>query len=73
MVYGQPPNTLIVLCVSSLRSLMLDQTKQFSEKGLSVDYVGSSEEQAHARVVSAGVHESRDFVVQLTLERAVEN
>lgn len=50
MVYGRPPNTSIVLCVSPLRSLMLDQTKQFSAKGLSVDYVGSSEEQAHERI-----------------------
>ena len=38
----------IVLCVSPLTSLMLDQCSKFSSKGLSVDFVGEAQESSEA-------------------------
>ena len=43
-VRGRPPNSSIVLCVSPLISLMVDQKEQYSKRGLAVDFVGSGEE-----------------------------
>ena len=50
LYYRRPPSTSIVICISPLVSLMQDQREKFSPRGLTVDYVGSSDEGAHERI-----------------------
>ena len=49
-IRDRPPSTSIVLCVSLLISLMVDQKEQYRKRGLAVEYIGSGEERAQERV-----------------------
>ena len=49
-VLSRPPSTSIVICVSPLVALMQDQKEKFAPRGLTVEYVGASDDSSHERI-----------------------
>ena len=47
LIYATGEKGSIVVCVSPLISLMMDQKKKFIEMGLSTDFVGESQSDRH--------------------------